>query len=66
MAKANARIFWNWKFVPLKERINPDHFPMTKAYVESMCDLRLPISMNVAEAVDLGERINKALESVTV
>jgi len=41
LAKDNARVFYNWKFID-EARIQADDFPRTKEFIESMCDLRLP------------------------
>jgi perosamine synthetase len=60
LAKDNARVFYNWKFID-EDRIKPEDFPRTKNFIESMCDLRLPYSLNPEEAYDLAERINAAL-----
>jgi dTDP-4-amino-4,6-dideoxygalactose transaminase len=63
LAKDNARVFYNWKFIEA-DRIKPEDFPRTKNFIESMCDLRLPYSLKPEEARDLAKRINAALSRI--
>jgi perosamine synthetase len=63
LAKDNARVYYNWKFVD-PERIRVEDFPRTKNFIESMCDLRLPYSLKAEEAYDLSQRINAALSKL--
>ena len=63
LAKDNARVFYNWKFID-EDRIKMEDFPKTKNYIESMCDLRLPSALKAEEARDLAERINVALSKL--
>jgi len=63
LAKDNARVFYNWKFID-EDRIQPEDFPRTKNFIESMCDLRLPFSLKAEEAQDLAKRINTALNKL--
>ena len=63
LAKDNARVFYNWKFID-QDRIQVDDFPKTKNFIDSMCDLRLPFALKAQEAKDLALRINAALSKL--
>ena len=49
LAKDNARVFYNWKFID-DDRIREEDFPRTKNFIDSMCDLRLPFALKAEEA----------------
>ena len=63
LAKDNARVFYNWKFID-DDRIREEDFPRTKNFIERMCDLRLPFALKAEEAKDLAMRINAALSKL--
>jgi len=65
LAKDNARVFYNWKFIENEERIKKESFPRTLQFIESMCDLRLPQALNEAEAIDLAKRVNAVISEVS-
>lgn len=57
LAKDNARVFYNWKFIDPEYR-KPEDFPVTNQLIEGMVDVRIPYSLIEEEAMDLCRRIN--------
>jgi len=55
----NARVFWNWKFIP-----NLPELPKTRAMLMRACDLRLPASLTLEDVDTIADALLACMDQV--